>query len=143
MIWLLRPRFILIGKKVNEVLTAIITHLTFTSFQIRRQFVLQMNRSKGCVMKSPVFRLLPSCAPCFIIGDQYQYSWSLDLQCAAVLQPVEAEQMDNVSQMWVVVRLSVSHSSSGFTNKPWAPAHQCTLPGKLIYSFPAAHNGKN
>lgn len=48
-------QFILIGKKVNEVLTAIITLLTFTSFQLRSHFVLPMNRSKDCFIKGPVF----------------------------------------------------------------------------------------
>lgn len=61
MVCLLLSWFILIGKKVNEVLTGIITHLTFTPLQLRSPFVLQMNRSKDCFIKRPVFcqALLP------------------------------------------------------------------------------------
>lgn len=46
-------------KKVNEVLTALITHLTFQSLQPMSTFVLQMDRRKDYFIKWPVFYQAP------------------------------------------------------------------------------------
>lgn len=51
--------FILIGKKVNEVLTAIITHLTFTPLQLGRPSASQLSRSADVSVTVSCQALLP------------------------------------------------------------------------------------
>lgn len=64
------------GRKINEVLTALITHLTFTSLQPMSTFVLQMDGPKDCFIKCPVLCQAPLPIPLLEINITVVGGWT-------------------------------------------------------------------
>lgn len=63
-------------KKVNEVLTALITHLTFQLLQPMSPFVLQMDRPKDCFIKCTVLYQAPLPIPLLEINITLVGGWN-------------------------------------------------------------------